>query len=268
MKKAIRLSGVTVLSLLVIWAMVPMVAATAAEGLRYSCSAQVYEAFENKRLDVFTKATGIPIELSVASSQYCVYRAMRDLTDIASSTRALYQRYKDYGLVEIPFCKDPLAVITHKSATVDSLTSEQLQQIFSGDIANWKEVGGPDLSITLVVPGEETGANKNFRRLIMKDKEIKYDYSTYLATRVLEAIESLPVGAVSFISRGAQISHPNIKVVAIDGKKPGEENYPYYQTFYMISKGQPTGAIKTFVDFIKSDSGRAIILERGMLPVN
>ena len=158
MKKSIRLSGLTVLCALVLWAMVPVVSANAAEGLRYSCSAQVYEAFENKRLDVFTKATGIPIELSVASSQYCVYRAMRDLTDIASSTRSLYQRYKDYGLVEIPFCRDPIAVITHKSATVNDLTAGQLQHIFSGDIANWKEVGGPDLPITLVVPGEETGS--------------------------------------------------------------------------------------------------------------
>jgi len=44
MKKAMRLSSLTVTSLLVIWAMVPIVVATAAEGLRYSCSAQIYEA--------------------------------------------------------------------------------------------------------------------------------------------------------------------------------------------------------------------------------
>ncbi len=260
--------SLTVVSLLMIWAMMPMVDADAAQGIRYSCSAQIYEAFENKRLDLFTKETGIPIELSVASSQYCVYRAMRDLTDIASSTRSLYQRYKDYGLVETPFCKDPIAVITHKNASVDNLNAEQLQQIFSGDITNWKEVGGPDLAITLVVPNEDTGAHKNFRRLIMKDKEIRYDYSTYLATRVLEAIEELPVGAISFISRGAQITHPNIKVLAIDGKKPSEEAYPYYQIFYIISKGEPRGSVKTFVDFIKSDTGRSIILERGMMPIN
>ena len=190
------------------------------------------------------------------------------MSDIASSTRPLYQRYKDYGLIEIPLCKDPLAIITNKSSVVDNLTAEQLQKIFSGEITNWKKVGGPDLKIILVAPGEETGANKNFRRQVMKLKELKYDYLTYTSTRVLEAIEELPVGAISFISRGAQINRPKIKVLSIDGKKPNAEGYPYYQIFYLVSKGQPTGSLKAFVDFIKSEKSQAIILERGMVPIN
>ena len=267
MKKAMSKLSLMVISLLVLWALVPMTVAMAAQELRYSCSYQVYEAFENSRLDVFTKETGISIDLFVAASESCIYRVMQDMTDIASSTRAIYKRHKDHGLIEIPFCKDPLAVITHKTTPVDSLTLKQLQQIFSGGITNWKEVGGPDLAITLVVPGEETGAHKNFRRMVMQHKEIQYDYLTYKSTRVLEAIEELPIGAISFISRGAQITHPMVKVLSIDGEKPGDKKYPYYQIFYLVSKGEPTGTIKTFVDFIKSEKGRSIILERGMLPI-
>ena len=267
MKKIINISSLIVASLLVLWTVMPLTMANAAQGIRYSCSAQVYEAFENSRLDAFTKETGIPVELFVASSNSCLYRVMQDMTDIASSTRAIYQRHKDHGLIEIPFCKDPLAIITNKSATVNNLSSVQLQQIFSGGITNWKEVGGTDLPITIVVPGDETGAHKNFRRQVMKHQEIKYDYLTYKSTRVLEAIEELPVGAISFISRGAQFTHPDIKVLSINGKKPGDKNYLYYQIFYLVSKGEPTGAIKTFVDFIKSEKGQSIILERGMLPI-
>jgi phosphate transport system substrate-binding protein len=189
------------------------------------------------------------------------------MTDVASSVRPLSQREKDFGLNAIPFAKDPLAVITHKSTPVDALTSEQLQSLFSGNVANWKEVGGPDLAVTLVVPGEQTGAHKNFRRQVMRHNDIHYHYMTYTSTRVLEAIESLPAGAVSFISRGAQITHPKVKVILIDGTKPGDADYPFYQMFNLVTNGEPAGTVKTFVDFITSDKGKALILERGMLPV-
>ena len=101
----------------------------------------------------------------------------------------------------------------------------------------------------------------------MDHQEITYDFMAYTSTLVLEAIESLPPGAVSFISRGAQSTHPKVKVLSIDGKKPGDADYPYYQMFYLVTKGSPAGTVKTFVDFTTSDKGKALILERGMLPV-
>jgi phosphate transport system substrate-binding protein len=266
MKKSMVALCLMGVGFLVLSLMVPT-GVTAGEALRYSVSAQVYEAFENSRLDTFTKDTGIAVDRHVASSQSCVYRLLQDMTDVASSVRPLSQREKDFGLVAIPFAKDPLAVITHQSTPVDALTTEQLQSLFSGNIANWKELGGPDLAVTLVVPGDQTGAHKNFRRQVMRHNDVQYDYMTYTSTRVLEAIESLPAGAVSFISRGAQITHPKIKVIQIDGTKPGDADYPFYQMFNLVTKGEPAGTVKIFVDFTKSDKGKALILERGMLPV-
>jgi phosphate transport system substrate-binding protein len=266
MKKAMLASGFMTVMFLVLSLTVPMTAA-AGQSLRYSASAQVFEAFENARLDAFTKDTGIAVDLFVASSQSCVYRLLQDMTDVASSVRPLSLREKDFGLVATPFAKDPLAVITHQSTPVDNLTTEQLQSLFSGNVDNWKEVGGPDLPVTLVVPGEDTGAHKNFRRQVMRHNDVRFHYMTYTSTRVLEAIESLPAGAVSFISRGAQITHPKVKVVQIDGRNPGDADYPFYQMFNLITKGEPAGTVKAFVDFTKSEKIKALIIERGMLPV-
>ena len=242
--------------------------AWAEEDLRYSCSAQVYEAFENSRLNLFIAQTGIPVDSFVASSNSCIYRVMQDMTDVASTTRPISKRYRDYGLMDIPFCKDPLAVIVNKNMAIQKLSTLELRLLFSGDVANWKELGGPDLPVTLVVPEKDTGAYKNFRNQVMKHKEIHYDYMTYTSTRVLEAVETLPLGAVSFISKGAQFSHPKVKVLTINGKKPEDKNYPFYQVFYLISKGAPAGSVKTFIDFALSDVGREIITKRGMLPLN
>ncbi|MDZ7663738.1 MAG: substrate-binding domain-containing protein [Desulfotignum sp.] len=266
MKKSMFRSCLMSVLFLVLSFNVPM-NASADQALRYSTSAQMFEAFENARLNTFTQDTGIAIDLFVASSQSCVYRLLQDMADVASSVRPLSLREKNFGLVAIPFAKDPLAVITHESTPVDALTTDQLQMLFSGNVANWKEVGGPDLAVTLVVPGEDTGAHKNFRRQVMRRNDVHYDYMTYTSTRVLEAIESLPPGAVSFISRGAQITHPKVKVVQIDGRKPGDADYPFYQMFSLITKGEPAGTVKEFVDFTKSDKGKTLIIERGMLPV-
>lgn len=266
MKKSMVALCLMGMGFLVLSLMVPT-GAFAGKALRYSSSAQVFEAFENARLDTFTQETGIDIDLFVTSSQSSVYRVMQDMTDVASTVRPLSQREKDFGLLAIPFAKDPLAVITHQSTPVDALTTEQLQSLFSGNVDNWKEVGGPDLAVTLVVPGDQTGAYKNLMRQVMRHKEVQYDYMTHTSTRVLEAIEFLPAGAVSFISRGAQITHPKVKVIQIDGTKPGDADYPFYQIFHLVTKGEPAGTAKAFVDFTKSAKGKALIIERGMLPV-
>ena len=236
-------------------------------GLDYSCSTQIYEAFENTRLEPFSQKSKIPVDLSLGSSTSCLYRVMQDMTDVASSTRPLSQRHRDNGLQQIPFCKDPLAIIVHKDLAVTALSSQELEKIFSRKITNWKEVGGPDLPIILVVSDTQTGAHENFKQWVMHHHPVQFDYMTQTSTRVLEAVESLPVGSISFISRGAKIQYPHINVLKIDGKMPREAGYPFHQTFYIVSKGEPKGAIKVFADFIKGEEGLAIIKKRGMLPL-
>ena len=67
--------------------------------LRYSRTAQIYEAFGKEALDAFTKESGIKVESYISSSSSTVYRLMNDFSDIASTTRELYRRHRDYGYV-------------------------------------------------------------------------------------------------------------------------------------------------------------------------
>ena len=106
----------------------------AKEAFKYSCSAQVYQAFENERLDTYTEKTGIAVQLTVDSSYMSFLRLMNGLSDIASTAERLSRVHKEIGFVETPFCKDPLAVITNSQCTVRNLTDEQLRDIFSGAI--------------------------------------------------------------------------------------------------------------------------------------
>jgi phosphate transport system substrate-binding protein len=235
--------------------------------LRYCCSNQVYAAFSKENIEAFSKSTGIKVVVKTASSGSCVYSLGKGFCDIASSARKLYRRHEIYGYSEFPFCKDPIAVIAKKNCGVESLTEEQLEDIFAGEITNWKDVGGNDIPIMVVVPDRDTAAHKNFRRQVMKTKEIEHEFMAYNSTMVLEAIEYFPCGSVSFISRGAAVQHPEIRILQINGLSPTDHKYPYHQIFYYFTKGEPKGDVKKFIDYTYSEEGARIIRKYGMIPI-
>lgn len=264
-----KLSLALILAAVFLWvgAMITAPPATAQEELRYACSNQLHKAFEKEKLEAFTQKTGIKVKVYTASSPSCVYRLMHGYSDIASTARALYRRHADYGFEQMAICKDPLAVIAKKGCEVDNLTEQQLQDIFSGEITNWKEVGGVDLPITVIAPNKDTAANKNFRRQIMKWKEIQHHFETYDSTMVLEAVKYFPCGTISFIAQGAVTKYKEISTLKIDGRLPTDRDYPYHQIFYYITKGEPSGTVEKFIDFTFSQEGQNIIRKNGMLPL-
>ena len=238
----------------------------AEERLQYCCSAQVFEAFETERLTAFTKTTGIEVDLYIASSATCVNRLMNGFCDITSTTRRLHFEQIESGYVETPCCRDPLAVIINAKSPVSMLSKKQVREIFVGDITNWNQLIGPDQPIVLVIPGKNTGVYKNFHRLVMRHRDIRYDYMAYKSTKVLEAVKYIP-GAISFIAHGAVGGHKDIKSIKVDGISPTHKDYPLTQIFSFVTKGKPVGPAKKFVDFASSSSGKAIMKNRGMLPV-
>ncbi|MBI9085779.1 MAG: substrate-binding domain-containing protein [Desulfobacterales bacterium] len=241
-------------------------AVQAKQTLQFSASAQINDTLGQKALNAFTAQSGIAVDLYVSTSEAAVYRLMNEFSDLAASVRPLYYRHKESGYVEIPFCNDPLAVITNTTCNIDNLTEAQLRGIFSKTITNWKAVGGPDKPITVIVPGKGTAAYKNFDSLAMKRSEILYDYMSYQSTRVIEAVQQLPY-SISFIGQGATAAQDGLRIVKINDVAPRDASYPYMQTFYFVTKGNPAGAAKKFIDFIRSDKGLSLLKETGVMPI-
>ena len=242
-------------------------AAQAKESLRLSCSAQINETLGQKTLDAFTAHSGIPVDLYVSTSGAAVYRLMNEFSDLAASVNSLYYRHKESGYVEIAFGNDPIAVIANESCGIGGLSKDQLRAIFNKTVTNWKDVGGPDKPITVIVPGKGTAAFKNFDNMVMERSEILYDFMSYQSTRVIEAVQKLPY-AISFIAQGAASGHGDLKILSIDGLAPADGRYPYVQTFYFVTKGEPGGAAKKFIDFMQSEKGLALMKAKGVLPVS
>lgn len=246
--------------------LLPAVPLTAAETLNFSCSAQVAEAFGKSLMQEFIQTSGIAAHTHVSSSNLAISRLLNGFSQIAGSARPLSRQEIESGLIEIPICRDPLTIIVHRDCSATSLTSDQVRRIFNGEIDNWKEICGKDQPVTAIVPGRDTAAFANFHRLAMRMNDIRYDFMTWESTAAVEAVRYLP-GAISFIGHVAVMEASDIKMLAIDGKSVTDTDYPYVQTFSLVTRGKPEQTARALIDFALSDRVTNFIVTHDMIPV-
>jgi ABC-type phosphate transport system substrate-binding protein len=237
------------------------------ETLKFSCSAQIMEAFGADILNSFTDKTGIDVNVYQSSSDAAVNRLMNGYSHIAGSMKGLRYNYKQGQYDEIPFCKDNLAVIVNVSVKVDNLSEAQLQEIFSKSVTNWKDVGGENKKITVVVPSKDTAAHQNFQDLAMKGKEIAHDFMSAQSSEVIDAVRTIP-GAISFITQGAVEKKGAVKTISINNHSPKDKDYPYFQTMYFITKKDPGKTVEKLISFFQKEDGKDIMKANGMIPIS
>jgi ABC-type phosphate transport system substrate-binding protein len=251
----------------VVWfALLPATPGFCAEDLHFSCSAQVAEAFGKPLMQTFMQTSGITVNTHVSSSNLAISRLLNGFSEIAGSARTLNVHETESGLIEIPICKDPMAVIVHRNCPAVSLSGDQVRRIFSGEVVNWKPICGTDIPITVIVPGKDTAAFDNFQRMAMRMNDIRYDFMTWKSTAAVEAVRYLP-GAVSFIGHVAAYDEPDIKMLAVDGKTITDDAYPYMQTFSLVTRSKPNPGARALIDFALSDRVTDFIVTNNMFPV-
>ncbi|VVS93273.1 substrate-binding domain-containing protein [Desulfoluna spongiiphila] len=241
--------------------------AVSAQGtVNASCSSQIAEAFGRTVLDDFKQTTGLNVTLHVFSSQVSVNRLKNGFCELAASALKLSADDRKLGLVAIPICKDPMVVIACKEITVSDLSLTQVRRLFSGHITNWKEAGGPDLPVRIITPVKETAAYVNFVRQAMGASQVKFDYQAARSSSAVEAVSHIP-GAISFATRSVVTKFNNVKMFTIDGLEPGSKEYPYMQTFSLVTRGQPSGVVREVLNYSLSKKARENMKRRGLTPL-
>lgn len=178
---------------------------------------------------------------------------------------------KAKGLVDHKVCTMTVATIINKDIAdkVKSLTSQQLQDVFTAKVTNWKDVGGPDEPIVLVTRPTTSGTRALFTELALagqeeaSNKSLETDDSGTLIQSVAQT-----KGAIGYVALPYLVNNKDVAALAIDGVAPTLENtyngkYKVWGYEHMYTKGEPTGAVKAFLDYILSDEYGAEIEKQG-----
>ena len=174
-------------------------------------------------------------------------------------------------------CGIGFALVVNEDVTVDNLTIEQIQDIFTGKVTNWKELGGSDLAINVVNRSKSSGTRATFKDTILKDKDEKEGLGlTQDSTSAAKKTVKDTSGAISYVALSNlrnDSEKEGLKLLKINGVDPTTENitsnkYPFWAYEYMITKGEPTGAVKAYIDYIISEETKSTIVEQGYIPMS
>jgi len=240
--------------------------------VRFACSSQIAKAYGKKIVMDFRKFFGVYVQVYNGPSHKALDRLVNGVSDIALTSFRLPDELKKKGYIEIPFCEDSIAIFTNVDSgpgspcPLSNLSINQVRGIFSGRISNWKELGGADRKIEVIVPGEETGAYQNFRMTAMRMEEIKYDVLFDRSVAVIGEVQEKP-GSISFMTNGALAGEGAIKILTIDELSPKDKTYPFKQIFSFVIKRDPAPYTRAVINFGLSHYGLAIMNEKGMVPV-
>jgi phosphate transport system substrate-binding protein len=164
-----------------------------------------------------------------------------------------------------------VAVIVNPANTVTNLTREQVRDIFTGSVQNWKQVGGPDAEIHLYIRDPISGTHLGFKELAMENKN--YADGRKLAKSYKEIAEAVAQDANGIGYSSVELPHAvAIKSVSVGGIAANEDSvnqgkYPYARQLHLYTdKAREAGSTQEFVQFVESKRGQDILMEMGFVP--
>lgn len=164
-----------------------------------------------------------------------------------------------------------VAVIANSANPLGNLTREQVRDLFTGAIQNWKEVGGPDAPVHLYIRHPISGTHLGFRELAMEDKPYALSVKTSTNyTGIVQAVAQDPNG-IGY-STFALASKPGVKPISIGGVAPTADavnkgRYPYARILRLYTdKARETPTARSFVEFIQSSHGQEVLSQMGFVP--
>jgi phosphate transport system substrate-binding protein len=214
------------------------------------------------------KNPGVVITVGGGGSTVGITNVREGTTDIGMSSRDLKGDEKTLNKIVIAW--DGVAVVVNPTNNVDDLTLEQIKKIYTGEIVNWNEVGGVKAKITVVTREEGSGTRGTFEDIIMGEDKTTIDAITQPSTGAVKATVAGDKNAIGYISLAALTE--DVKSLKIGGVEPTADKinageYPLVRPFLFVTKQEPSGLAKDFIDFSLGDDGQKIIERNGCVSI-
>ena len=190
--------------------------------------------------------------------------------DIGNSSRALSDKEKSAGIEENIVAIDGIAMITDKNNKVTNVTKQQLTDIYTGKITNWKDLGGSDEAIVVIGREAASGTRGAFEELLEVKNKCAYAQELDSTGAVLAKVAATP-GAIGYVS--LDVVDKTVTALKLDGVDATEDNikagkYTLSRPFVMATKGSVSSQselVQTWFNFVKSEAGKKVIKGVGLI---
>lgn len=206
-------------------------------------------------------------------------------TDICASSRDLQDKERDLAvqkkidLVEHAVARDGLAIIVNPANPVTELSMEQLRKFFTGEYANWQDVGGPDLPVIVLSRESSSGTFVFFQEFVLNKADYTPKARLLAGTSALVQSVAADKGAITYVGLAFALeAKESVKVVPVKSADdapavlPSDDTiraglYPVARPLYLYTDGSSSPAVQAFVDFCLSEAGQKIVVETGYVSV-
>lgn len=213
----------------------------------------------------------IRISVAAGGSGVGVQKVGEGLVEIGNTGRPLSdEEVGKYGLKSFAFAIDGVAVALHPKNPVANLSAAQVQEIFSGKVNNWKQVGGRDAAIHLFTRDEASGTREVFWEKLLKKGVIAESANVVASNGAMKSALAGDPDAIGYVSIGHV--DETIKAPTLDGIAPTQDNarsgkYPIVRNLYMNTKGAPQGLTAAFIHYVMGPEGQQMTAAAGYLPL-
>lgn len=215
------------------------------------------------------KNKGVTVNLNLTGSGTGIQEASEGKCDIGNSSRKLKDEEAE-KLDATVIGLDGIALVVNPTNKLEDITIEDLAKVYSGEITNWKDLGGDDKAIVVIGREDGSGTRDGFESIVMGDKEPKYAQELESTGSVINAVATTD-GAIGYASL-ANVDE-TVKALKVGGVEATEENvksgaYEVQRPFICATlKGSDNKLAKAYLDFILSEEGQALVLAQGAVPV-
>ena len=194
--------------------------------------------------------------------------------DIGNASRELKDSETAAGVVENVVAIDGIAVVVNPAVTVNDLTKEQLTKIYTGEIKNWKDLGGEDAPVVVVGREAGSGTRGAFEELLGIEDQCVYTGGEIESTGAVMAKVASTPGSIGYVS--LDVLDDTVTAVKLEGVEPTADNikagsYFLSRPFVMATMGEVSEQnelVQALFDYLSSDEGKQLIESVGLITVD
>jgi len=212
---------------------------------------------------------GVDVTYDPTGSGAGITGAQEGSLDIGLSSRAL--KDGETGVSATVIALDGIGIIVNNANTVEDLAADQIAAIATGEVTNWKEVGGPDAEIVMIGREAGSGTRDGFESILKVSDQCKYAQELTATGAVIAAVQANE-NAIGYASLAAL--DDSVKALKVNGIACTEEtvkdgSYTVQRPFVFVTKdgAEQTPAVKAFIDFATSADAASLISNAGAVPV-